>query len=61
MARGVLGLEWVQYGSEITTSLRLGYEAQIWLNQMQFYSYNMGRLNNLMSLHGGVFELSLNF
>ncbi len=61
MARGVLGIEWVQYFSRMTTSVRIGYEAQIWLNQMQFYSYNMGRLNNLTSLYGGIFEFSIQF
>jgi len=33
----------------------------VWLNQMQFYSYNMGRLNNLMSLHGVTFELCIEY
>ncbi|WP_437225122.1 Lpg1974 family pore-forming outer membrane protein [Planctomicrobium sp. SH661] len=61
MFRAVLGVEWNQYFSRATTTVRLSYEGQIWLNQMQFYSYNMGRLNNLMSLQGGVLELCLNF
>jgi hypothetical protein len=28
---------------------------------MQFYSFNVGRLNNLMSLQGGILELCVNF
>lgn len=59
MLSGVLGVEWNQYFSRATTTVRVGYEAQVWLNQMQFYSYNMGRLNNLMSLHGATFELCI--
>jgi len=59
MLRGAMGVEWTQCFARATTTVRLSYEAQVWLNQMQFYSYNMGRLNNLMSLHGGVLELRI--
>ncbi len=61
MISGAMGVEWTQYFARATTTVRLGYEAQVWLNQMQFYSYNMGRLNNLMSLHGGVLELRIDY
>jgi len=61
MLRGVLGLEWTQRFSTVSTTVRLGYEAQVWLNQMQMYSYNMGRLNNLASLQGGFFELCVRY
>ena len=61
MLRLALGLEWEKPGQFVTTRVRLGYEAQVWLNQMQFYSYNMGRLNNLMSLQGGVLEVGFCF
>ncbi len=61
MLSGVMGIQWTQYFSRATTTVRVGYEAQVWLNQMQFYSYNMGRLNNLTSLHGGILELCINY
>ena len=61
MLRGVVGFEWEQYFSRATSTVRLGYEAQLWLNQMQFYSYNIGRLNNVTSLQGGFLEWQLNF
>ena len=61
MLRLALGVEWEQPGHRVSTRVRLGYEAQVWLNQMQFYSYNMGRLNNLMSLQGGVLEFGLTY
>ena len=61
MLRGVVGLEWQQCFSRATSTVRLGYEAQFWLNQMQFYSYNMGRLNNLTSLAGGFAEWRISF
>ncbi len=59
--RGVVGLEWRQYFSRAISTIRVGYEAQSWLNQMQFYSYNIGRLNNVTSLQGGFLEWQLNF
>ncbi len=61
MLRGVIGFEWQQCFSRATSTVRLGYEAQYWLNQMQFYSYNIGRLNNVTSLEGGFLEWQLNF
>jgi hypothetical protein len=61
MLRGVVGFEWEQRFSRASSTVRLGYEAQLWLNQMQFYSYNMGRLNNVTSLQGGFLEWQLNF
>lgn len=61
MLRFALGVEWEQPGCRVSTRVRLGYEAQVWLNQMQFYSYNMGRLNNLMSLQGGMLEIGFTY
>jgi hypothetical protein len=61
MARGILGLEWRKNLTKSTVTVGLGYEAQIWFNQIQFYSLNMGRLNNLMSLQGAVFNFCFAF
>lgn len=60
MARGMLGIEWASYFSKTSINIRLSYEAQVWFNQMQYYSFNMGRLNNLMSLQGGVLDFCFN-
>lgn len=57
MVSGIFGIEWNRQYSQMDVALRLSYEAQVWFNQMQFYSYNMGRLNNLMSLQGGTFDI----
>lgn len=59
MAGALLGLEWQQSFTKTDMKLRLGYEAQVWFSQMQYYSYNMGRLNNLMSLQGGTLSMSV--
>ena len=61
MLRGVIGFEWEQQFSRATSTVRLGYETQLWLNQMQFYAYNIGRLNNVTSLEGGFLEWQINF
>ena len=61
MLRGVIGFEWEQRFARATSTVRLGYEAQLWLNQMQFYSYNIGRLNNVTSLQGGFCEWQIKF
>jgi hypothetical protein len=61
MLRGLMGIEWEQRFARATSTVRLGYEAQLWLNQMQFYSYNIGRLNNVTSLQGGFLEWQVKF
>lgn len=61
MARALMGVGWDGYLSWADINVRLGYEAQVWFNQMQYYSFNMGRLNNLMSLQGGVLDFCFNF
>ncbi len=42
-------------------SAKLGYEAQCWLNQLQFYSFIGGRLDTALTLQGGSFEISFDF
>lgn len=61
MVRGILGMEWSNRYSEIDVTIRLSYEAQVWFNQMQYYNFNMGRLNNLMSIQGGNLGFNLKF
>ncbi len=61
MVRGLLGVEWTGCYAKTNFSVRLGYEAQVWFDQVQYYSYSMGRLNSLMSLQGGVFGFGINF
>lgn len=61
MARGLMGIQWDAccFGSDVT--VRLAYEAQIWFDQLQYYSLSMGRLNHLMSLQGGILDFYFNF
>lgn len=61
MFTAFVGVEWNHYFRQSNLNVRLGYETQVWFDQMQYYSYNMGRLNNLMSLQGSTLEFSYQF
>ncbi len=63
MFRGFLGFEWdVDFApKQFALSVRLGYESQFWLDQLQFYSYNTGRLDNELTLQGGTLDFIFNF
>lgn len=61
MGRGLIGLEWSRIFSKCKTGIRLGYEIQAWFNQVQFYSYNTGRLNEPTYLQGGILGFYFNF
>lgn len=61
MATALIGVEWGRHFSDAVFNIRLGYEAQVWFNQLQYYSLAMGRLNHLMSLQGGVLDFYVNF
>lgn len=61
MLGGLLGLQWNSQFAQSDISIRLGYEAQIWFNQLQFYSLNMGKMNRPVTLQGGDVEFRYNF
>lgn len=42
-------------------SIKLGYEMQFWLDQLQFYSFTGGRLVNELTLQGGTLEFYFDF
>lgn len=57
MLRAFFGFGWHQN----RLSAKLGYEAQIWLDQLQFYSFTGGRLVNELTLQGGTLEFCFDF
>lgn len=61
MGRGYIGLNWEGVIKKANLNIRLGYESQVWLNQLRFYSFNMGRQNNPLYLQGGVFDFCIHF
>lgn len=60
VGRGLLGIEWKGAWYKQEVGVRLGYEMQVWFDQVQFYSYNMGRLNSLMSMQGAILGIYIN-
>lgn len=63
MLRSFMGFGWEsslrQHRSHF--SLKFGYEAQFWLDQLQFYAFTAGRLSNTLTLQGGTFEFSFDY
>lgn len=57
MLRSLAGIEW----RSSFFALRAGYEAQFWLDQLRFYSFNAGRLNSLLAFQGGSIDVSFSF
>lgn len=58
---GFFGVQWSKPFKQFNTTVRLGYETQVWFNQVQFYSLNMGRINRSTWLQGGNLEFCVNF
>lgn len=63
MLRTFLGFGWDANFREdrYHFSAKLGYEMQFWLDQLQFYTFDTGRLNNELTLQGGTLELCFDF
>ena len=63
MIRTFVGFGWdVPFNKNLYLfSLKLGYEMQFWLDQLQFYSFTGGRLVNQLTLQGGTLEFSFDF
>lgn len=61
MTGALVGIEWNSNKPKSNINIRLGYEMQVWFNQVQFYSLNQGRLNNITSLQGGTLSFAYQF
>ena len=63
MIRSFMGLGWSASPEQtkVRFSTRIGYEAQFWLDQLQFYSFVGGTLDTALTLQGGALELSVDF
>ncbi len=58
---GLLGFQWNKHFTKADISIRIGYEAQMWFNQMQLYTLSAGRQNKSVSLQGGDLDFRFNF
>ncbi len=63
MFRTFMGLEWDARFRDNRSlfTMKLGYEMQFWLDQLQFYSFIGGRLVDLLTLQGGTLAFSFDF
>jgi hypothetical protein len=61
MVQAFLGIEWSRDIFKTQWSVRLGYEEQAWFNQLQYYSFDMGKTNDTLYLQGGVLDINIHF
>lgn len=61
MIRDFIGLGWKREGERFCFTVRIGYEAQFWLGQLKFYTLNVGRLDNILTLQGGTLDVRFGF
>lgn len=61
MLRTFMGFGWDANFCQFQFSTRLGYEMQFWLDQLQFYSFDTGRLSNELTFQGGTLEFCFDF
>lgn len=61
MAKGYLGMEWIGFFNNAKLNIRLGYEGQVWFNQLRYYTFDMGKMNDSLFLHGGVLNFLFTF
>lgn len=61
MAKVYLGMEWVGAVNTTNLNIRLGYEGQVWFNQLRYYTFDMGKTNASLFLQGGVLDFLFTF
>jgi hypothetical protein len=61
MLNGLLGLQWNMKFSSSELSVRLGYEEEVWFNQMQIYFLDTGKMNRTTTFQGGNLQIKLNY
>lgn len=59
--RDFVGLAWKREGECVCFTVRIGYEAQVWLGQLKLYTLNVGRLDNVLTLQGGTVDFRIAF
>ncbi|MEM1282324.1 MAG: hypothetical protein AAGG81_02080, partial [Chlamydiota bacterium] len=63
MFRGFFGVEW-DFGTicrRADLNAKLGYEAQIWMNQLRIATFQLQRLHNDLTLQGLTLSAVFNF
>lgn len=61
MARAYLGIGWSSVINKANVDLLLSYEEQVWFNQLQYYSFDLGKTNDALYLQGVVLSFGIHF
>jgi hypothetical protein len=61
MTKLFLGLDASTVHAHARWNLRLGYEIQAWFNQLQYYSFDMGKTNDTLFLQGALVGIGVHF
>ncbi|WP_058480582.1 Lpg1974 family pore-forming outer membrane protein [Legionella waltersii] len=59
MVKGYIGIEWSKAFQVPLLTIQLGYEGQAWFNQLRYYNFDMGRMNNSLFIQGAVLNASI--
>lgn len=63
MFRGFMGFEWdASFNNEqVYFSMKMGYESQFWMDQLQIYSFDIGLQNLELTLQGATVDFTFDF
>lgn len=61
MVGGLLGVQWNMTFPATELNVRLGYEEQIWFNQMQIYFLDTGKMNRTTTFQGANLQIKFTF
>lgn len=63
MLRGLMGFEWdTSFNTErFYFTMRVGYESQFWLDQLQIYQFDIGLQDLLLTLQGATVDFAFDF
>jgi hypothetical protein len=63
MLRGLMGFEWDTHFNreQYYFSMKVGFESQFWLDQLQFYSFDIGKQDQALTLQGATIDFAFEF
>jgi Legionella pneumophila major outer membrane protein precursor len=61
MLKGILGFGWKKCWNKAFLAANIGYEAQLWINQLRIPTFQQILLHGDLTLQGGIFNVEINF
>jgi hypothetical protein len=61
MICGLLAIGWEKHLKELKIAAKIGYEAQIWMNQLRIPTFQQILLHGDLTLQGGTFHVQIDF